>query len=140
MLVWKLARQIWTYNLFLMGMRQWHLCQYISKTQAQCSQAMKQAVKETFEGNMLHHGTMIAKACLSNWEYLVQEAVYHILLELKLRKIFQVLLSEKELDKLPDDGPRFSRDHILIVKYGKTKCNILLWKNSVLNVFVMQNI
>ena len=91
---------------------------------------------------MHHLGTMITKACLSNWEYLVQEAVYYILLELKLRRIspalcivnylleeiFQVLLSEKELDKLPDDGPRFSRDHIWIVKYVKTKCNILQWK------------
>ena len=139
MLVWKLARQIWTNNLFLMGMRQWHLCQCISKTQAQCSQAMKQAAKETLEGSMHHLCTMTAKACLSNWEYLVQEAVYYILLELKLRRIspalcivnhlleeiFQVLLSEKELDKLPDDGPRFSRDHIWIVKYVKTKCNIL---------------
>ena len=120
-------------------MRQWHLCQCISKTQAQCPQAMKQAAKETLEGSMHHLGTMITKACLSNWEYLVQEAVYYILLELKLRRIspalcivnylleeiFQVLLSEKELDKLPDDGPRFSRDHIWIVKYVKTKCNIL---------------
>ena len=61
---------------------------------------------------MHHHGSMkaIAKAYLSNRECFVQEARYHILPEMKLRKIFpayyfvntnppedrvQVLLSEK---------------------------------------------
>ena len=34
------------------------MCQYISKTKGQCSQAMKQAAKETFEKNMHHHDTM----------------------------------------------------------------------------------
>ena len=55
-----------------------------------------------------------------NRECSVQEAVYHILLELKLRRIFpavyfvntnppeerfKVLNSEKQLSKLPDDSP-----------------------------------
>ena len=70
---------------------------------------------------MHHHDTMktIAKASISNRECYVQEAVYHILLELKQKKIFpevyfvntnppeervQVLLSEKELSKLPDNS------------------------------------
>ena len=37
---------------------------YFSKTEKQCSEAMKQAAKEAFENNMHHHGTMkaIAKA------------------------------------------------------------------------------
>ena len=71
---------------------------------------------------MHHHDTMktIAKAYLSNRECSVQEAVYHILSELKLRRIFpavcfvntnlpeervQILLSEKERSKLPGDSP-----------------------------------
>ena len=98
-----------------------YMCQYFSKTEDQCSQAMKQAAKEAFENNMHHHDTMktIAKAYLSSRECSVQEAVYHILPELKLRRIFpavcfvitnlpeeriKVLVSEKELSELPDDS------------------------------------
>ena len=83
---------------------------------------MGQITKEAFKNNMHDHDTMktIAKAYLSNRECSVQEVVYHILLELKLRKVFpavylvnknspeegvQVLLSEKELSVLPDDSP-----------------------------------
>ena len=106
------------------------MCQYFSKTKDQCSQAMKQAAKEAFENNMHHHDTMktIAKAYLSNRECSVQKAVYHILSELKLRRILpavyfvntnlseervQVLLSEKELRELPDDRPNdFKKSNI----------------------------
>ena len=69
--------------------------------------------KEAHENNMHHHDAMktIAKAYLSSRKYLVQEAVYQNLPELKLRRIFpavyfvntnlpeervQVLLSEKK--------------------------------------------
>ena len=69
--------------------------------------------KEAFENNMHHQNTMktIAK------EWFVQEAVYNVLPELKLRKIFpavssslpekrvQVLHSEKEVRNLQDDSP-----------------------------------
>ena len=98
-----------------------YMCQYFSKTEDQCSQAMKQAAKEAFENNMYHPDTIktIVKAYLRNRECSVQEAVYHILPELKLRTIFpavyfvntnlpeervQVLLSKKELSELPDDS------------------------------------
>ena len=64
--------------------------QYFSKTEDQCSQAVKKADKEIFENNMFYHDTMktIAKVYLSNWECPEQEAVYHILPELRLRRIF----------------------------------------------------
>ena len=63
------------------------MCQFFSKTENRCSQAMKQAAKEAFENNMHHHDTkkIIALAYLSNRQCSVQEAVYHILPELKLR-------------------------------------------------------
>ena len=71
---------------------------------------------------MHHHDTvkLSTKAYLSNQECSVQEAVYHILPELKLRRIFpvvyfvktntpeeriQVLLSKKKLSKLPNNNP-----------------------------------
>ena len=98
-----------------------YMCQYFSKTEDQCSQAMKQTAKEAFENNIHHQDTMktINKAYLSNRECSVQEAVYHILPELKLRRIFptvyfvstnlpeervRVLLSKKELSEIPDDS------------------------------------
>ena len=77
-----------------------------------------------------HYDTMktIAKAYLSNRECSVQDAVYHILPELKLRRVFRsvyfvninppeervkVLLSKKELSLLPDDSPNiFKKSNI----------------------------
>ena len=63
-----------------------YMCQFFSKTENRCSQAMKQAAKEAFENNMHHHDTkkISALAYLSNRQCSVQEAVYHILPELKL--------------------------------------------------------
>ena len=66
------------------------MCQYFSKTEDQCSQAMKQVAKEAFENNMHHHDTMktIAKAYLGSRECSIQKVVYHVLPELKLRTFF----------------------------------------------------
>ena len=107
-----------------------YTCQYFSKTEGQCSQAMKQAAKEAYENNMHHHDTMktIAKAYLNSRECSAQEKVYRILPELKLRRIFpavyfvntnlpeervQILLSEKKLSELADDSPNiFKKSNI----------------------------
>ena len=98
-----------------------YMCQYLSKPEDQALQAMKKAAKEVFEKNMHHHEFIqkIAKAYLSNQECSVQEEVYHISLELKLRIISpavyfvntnnkelntrKLTLSKKELSELPDD-------------------------------------
>ena len=66
------------------------MCQYFLETEDPCPQSMKQATKEAFEVNMYHHETMkaIARAYLSNHEYSLQDAVYHILTEMKLSRIF----------------------------------------------------
>ena len=99
---------------------------------------MKQAHKEAFENNMYHHGTMktIAKSFLSNRQCSVQEAVYHILPVLKLRRIFpavyfvntnpleervQVLLSEKNEVNFQTIAKTFLRNLILIA----------IWKDQV---------
>ena len=104
---------------------------------------MKQAAMEAFENNLHHHYTMktIAKAYLSNRECSAQEEVYHILPEMKLRRIFpavyfvdtnlpeervQVLLPEKELSRLPDDNPHiFKRSNIdsYMERPNATFCN-----------------
>ena len=132
-----------TFNLFLTS---------ITVTEDQCSQAMKQVAKEAYENKMHHHHTMktIAKAYLNNRECSVQEAVYHVLPELKLRRIFpavyfvntnlpeerlQVLLSEEELRELPDDSPSiFKKLNIdrYVERPSATFCN---GKYSTLNEF-----
>ena len=129
-----------------------YMCQYFLKTEDRCSQVMKQAAKEAFENNRHHHDTMktIAKAYLSNQECSVQEAVYHILSELKLRRIFptvyfvntnppeeraQALLSEKELGKLPGNSPNiFKKSNIgrYMERSRATFCN---GKYSILDDF-----
>ena len=54
-----------------------YLCRYFSKTENQCSKAMKQTANEAFENNIHHHDTIktILKAYLSNRECFVWEAV-----------------------------------------------------------------
>ena len=77
-----------------MSIRQWYICFSISqKTEDWYSQAMEEAVKDVFEKNMHHDDTMkkIAKPYSSNWECSVQEAKYHILLKLMLRRILPVV-------------------------------------------------
>ena len=64
--------------------------EFFSKTEDQCSQAMKQPVKETFENNIHHHDTMkiIAKAYLTVEKVLYTMQFTIFLPELKLRRIF----------------------------------------------------
>ena len=94
-----------------------YICQYFSKAEDQCSYTLKQVAKEAFENNMHHHDTMktIAKGYLSNRECSVQEAVYHIFTELKLKRIFPAVyfvnpnlpeekVLKKELSKILDDS------------------------------------
>ena len=68
-------------------------CQYFSETEDQCSQVIKPAAKEAFENNIHQHETMktIAKAYLSNRKCSVEDADYHILPELKLRRTFTAI-------------------------------------------------
>ena len=79
---------------------------------------MRQAAKEAFESKLSNYKTMqgIVRAYVNKRECSVQEAVYHVLLELHLRKIFQgvcfansnipeecikILKSETEFNMLP---------------------------------------
>ena len=117
---------------------------------------MKQAAKEAFENKLHHHDTMktIAKAYLSNRECSIQEAVYHILPELKLRRIFlavycikanppeervQVLLSEKELRELLDDSPNIVKKSNIDCYMERPSATFCNGKYSTLDDFCTQN-
>ena len=64
-----------------------------SKSEEKCPFAMKQAGREAFGTKLDQFNTMknILKAYTSNRECSVQEAVYHILPELHLRRVFPVV-------------------------------------------------
>ena len=66
-----------------------YMCSYFSKSEDQCSAAMKQAAKEALDNELDHFGTMknILQTYTSKRECSVQEAVYHVLPELHLRRV-----------------------------------------------------
>ena len=95
-----------------------------------CSFDMKQAVREAFDNKLDQFNTMknILNAYTSNRECYVQEAVYHILPELHLRRVFpgaqfvntnlpeehsKIFQTEEELYSLPEDSTdTFKRNNI----------------------------
>ena len=66
------------------------MCSYISKEEGECSQAMKQAFKETFEKVASYYEQMkaIAHAYSSKRKCSLQETAYRIIPELWVRKVF----------------------------------------------------
>ena len=103
-----------------------YMCSYFAKSEDQCSEAMKEAAKLAIENKLDNSQAMkmVLRAYLSKRECSVQEAVYHILPELHLRKIFpgvcfansnlpeertKILLTEDELNMLPEDSTQIFR-------------------------------
>ena len=96
-----------------------YMCAYFSKSEDETSQSMKQAAKEAASTgkDKLEVMKSIARAYASKRECSVQEAVYHIMPELWLRKTFlgvifansnlpenryRMFRSEEEIKELPD--------------------------------------
>ena len=94
-------------NYFAEGLRAWeanmdiqpvfnqykavtYMCKYLSKSEDECSKAMKQALDEArnYKDDKFQQMFRIAKAYSSSRESSVQEAVYHVMPELWLRKTF----------------------------------------------------
>ena len=107
-----------------------YMCSYFTKSEDQCSQAIKQAAKEAFENKLekFHVMKTIVNAYISKRECSVQEAVYHILPELQLRRVFpavlfantnlpeercNILLAEDKLNQLPYESTKiFKRTNL----------------------------
>ena len=98
-----------------------YMCAYFSKSEDESSEAMNQAAKEasTLNLNAFEQMKSISKAYSTKRECSVQEAVYHVMPELWLRKTFsggifansnlpehqyRVCRSEAELLEMPDDS------------------------------------
>ena len=97
------------------------MCSYLSKQEDECSQATKQAFKESLEGGTRSYEQMksAAHAYVSMRECSLHEAVYQIMPDLWLRKVFRgvlyansnisekqvkMMLSKKEIFELPEDS------------------------------------
>lgn len=97
------------------------MCAYFSKSEDESSEAMRQAAKEAVNSNLSSYQQMksIARAYITKRECSVQEAVYHIMPELWLRKTypgvsfvktnlpdkrFRIFETEDKLNKLPEDS------------------------------------
>ena len=67
-----------------------YMCSYFSKSEDKCSFPMKKAAREAFDTKLDQFNTLknILKAYTSNRECSVQDAVFHILPELYLRRVF----------------------------------------------------
>ena len=57
------------------------MCAYLSKCEDECSQAMNEAVEDTFDQNLDNYQQMksVASAYVNKRECSIQECVYHIL-------------------------------------------------------------
>ena len=106
------------------------MCAYLSKTEDQCSHAMNLAVKEAWESNSNNYDQMklIARAYASKKGCSVQGAVYRIMPELCLLKVFlavlfantnlpenryRVCVSKKETKQLPESSKDIFKTNIL---------------------------
>ena len=107
-----------------------YMCAYFSKSEDETSQAMKQAAKEAASANKDKFDVMksIARAYATRRECSVQEAVYHVMPELWLRKTFpgvvfansnlpenryRMFRSEEEINELPDDSTDIYKRNML---------------------------
>ena len=70
------------------------MCAYSSRAEDKSSEAMKQAVKEAMKRNLSSYEQMktIARAYITKRECSVQEAIYHVIPELWLRKSYALVI------------------------------------------------
>ena len=143
----RLPNSCFVNNYFTLGLSSWeanldiqpvynyykaitYMCAYLSKTEDECSHAMNQAAQEAFLNNTDAYTKMksIARAYTTKREVSVQEAVYLVMPELWLRKVFpgvlfansnspekryKVCLSEKEMSSLPDSSTAIFKRNML---------------------------
>ena len=110
------------------------MCAYFSKSEDESSEAMKQAAKEASKMNLNVFEQMkaIAKAYTTKRECSVQEAVYHIMPELWLRKTFPGVIFANS--NLPEDRYRICRNEDEIKEMSKDSTDI--FKRNMLDRYV----
>ena len=132
-----------------------YMCFYFLKSEDNCSFAMKQAALEAFNTKLDQFNAMknILKAYTSNRKCSVQEAVYHILPELHLRRVFpgvqfvntnlpeessKILQNEEQLSSLT--ALIFSKEAILTVTLLDHQSHFVMENIVYLILFALQNL
>ena len=107
-----------------------YMCAYMSKSESECSLAMKQAFRDAFEKELNSYEEMklVANACINKKECDIYECDYHILPGQWLRKRFRgrifanrnvpgtrfrVCLGEDENSELPKDSKNVFNQNIV---------------------------
>ena len=133
------------------------MCSYFSKTEDKCSFAMKQAAREAFDTKLEQSNTMknILKAYTSNRECSVQEAVYNILPELHLRRVFpgvqfvntnlpeessKILQTEEQLSSLPEDSTDIFKRNNINVTLLEHQSHVVIENMVYLILYALQNL
>ena len=111
-----------------------YMCAYFSKSEDESSEAMTQAAKEASDNNLNAFERMksISKAYSTKRECSVQEAVYHIMPELWLRKTFPGVIFANS--NLPEDRYRIchNEDEIKVMPEDSTD----IFKRNMLDRYV----
>ena len=107
-----------------------YMCAYLSKSEDECTNAMKDAMKDALQNKSDKYEQMksIANAYINKRECSVQECVYHILSGQWLRKTypgvvfansnipqkrFRMCLTEKEVSELPEDSTNIFKRNMI---------------------------
>ena len=107
-----------------------YMCAYLSKSENECSVAMKQALRDAFEKELNNYEQMksVANAYINKRECSIQECVYHILPGQWLRKTFpgvifansnipekrfQLCLAEHEISEVPEDSKKIFKRNMV---------------------------
>ena len=129
-----------------------YMCAYLSKTEDSCTRAMSQALAESLSTRQSNYEQMraIAHAYATNRECSLQEAVYHILPELWLRKTFpgvifansntpdrryKIFRSKEEIDELPEDSTDVFKQSMVDKYVDRPNATFAKGKYSILSQF-----
>ena len=130
-----------------------YMCAYMSKSESECSLAMKQAFRDAFEKELNSYEEMklVANACINKRECNIYECVYHILRGQWLRKRFlgkmfanrnvpgtriRVCLGEDETSELPKDSKKVFNQSI-VDRYVDRPIQVLVASLAFLIPFVL---
>ena len=103
-----------------------YICAYISNSGDECSQTMRQELKEAFEDKLDNYKQMksVGQTCVNKRERIMQEYVYRVLSGKWLRKTFPgvifansnilekrywIFREEKDISQLPEDSREISK-------------------------------
>ena len=132
-----------------------YMCAYLSKSENECSVAIKQALRDAFEKELNNYEQMksVANAYSNKKECSIQECVYHVLPGQWLRKTFpgvifansnvsekrfQLCLAEHEIYALPEDSKKIFIRNMVDRYIDRSNLTSASGKFAVLDIFCFE--